>query len=177
MSTQTPTTELTSLPVGVWHVDTAKSTLAFKARGMFGLVPANGTFSEYEGTLTVDDAGAHGELHITAASLDTGNAKRDEHLRSADFFDVEQHPTVVFTLKSVSTDGPAGLKLTGTLAIAQNRLEFTAPVTAKLPSDDRLVLSSSVSVERSSAGVGWSKFGMIQGKAHLNGTIELIRDV
>lgn len=175
MTTQTPSDVLSSLPTGVWHVDVAKSTLGFRARGMFGLVPAKGTFSDYEGTLTVDDAGAHGELSITAASLDSGNAKRDEHLRSADFFDVEKAPTIRFTLDSLSSDGPQGLTLHGVLAIAENRLAVSAPATATLIGEDRLSLSTQVSVDRAAAGVGWSKMGMIQGKAHLHAELELVR--
>jgi polyisoprenoid-binding protein YceI len=175
MSTQTPTSELTSLPTGTWIVEPAKSTLGFKARGMFGLVPVNGTFAEHEGTLTVGDDGAHGELRIAAASLDTGNAKRDEHLRSADFFDVTQSPTIVFTLASIAGEGQATLKLTGHLKIGSNSMELTAPVSASLLGTDRLLLSTRVSVDRSQAGVGWSKLGMIQGQAHLHGAIELTR--
>jgi polyisoprenoid-binding protein YceI len=177
MATQIPSDVLPSLPTGVWHVDVAKSTLGFKARGMFGLVPANGTFTDYEGTLTVDEAGAQGELRIAAASLDTGNAKRDEHLRGPDFFDVDNAPTIIFHLTSVSSDGPAGLSLDGALMIAENRLDLSAPVTAAQIDADRLSLATRVSVDRSAAGVGWSKLGMIQGKAHLHGTLELVRAV
>jgi polyisoprenoid-binding protein YceI len=177
MATQISSDVLPFLPTGVWHVDVAKSTLGFRARGMFGLVPVNGTFTDYEGTLTVDGTGAQGELRIAASSLDTGNAKRDEHLHGADFFDVEKAPTIIFSLSSVSGDARAGLKLDGALIIAENRLVLSAPVTATQIDADRLSLSTRVSVDRSAAGVGWSKLGMIQGKAHLHGILELVRAV
>jgi polyisoprenoid-binding protein YceI len=101
MTTDEDTTSST-LPTGIWSVDPKSGELAFRARGMFGLATVTGTFSDYDGTLTVEDNRVHGELRIKAASLDTGNAKRDTHLRSPDFFDVTNSPDVVFTLNAVN---------------------------------------------------------------------------
>jgi polyisoprenoid-binding protein YceI len=175
MTTETTPTSAAPLPAGTWQVDSGKSTLTFKARGMFGLVPVKGAFSDYNGTLTIDDSGAHGVLTVTAASLDTGNAKRDTHLRSEDFFDASNSPTFTFTLKSISPASDGTASASGVLQIRETKLEVTGPLTIDHIDGDRLRLSTSVSVDRDAAGVGWSKMGMIKGQAHLAAAVELVR--
>jgi polyisoprenoid-binding protein YceI len=168
----TPTADL---PEGTWHVDPKASTLTFSSRGMFGLVAVHGSFGAYEGELEIDGGDMRGELRIDAATLDTKNEKRDTHLRSADFFDVTVHPTVTFSLAQlVPSTGPT-LELNGTLRIRDNELRVQAPVQASLLAADRLRLDTKVSVDRAAAGVGWSKLGMVQGKAHLGASIVLVQ--
>jgi polyisoprenoid-binding protein YceI len=142
---------------------------------MFGLVPVRGTFGAYEGELEVAGGGARGELRISATTLDTKNDKRDTHLRSADFFHVTEHPIVTFSLLEFAPSVGGTLELTGTLRIRDNELRIQAPVQASLLDTDRLRLDTNVSVDRAAAGVGWSKMGMIQGKAHLGASIVLVR--
>jgi polyisoprenoid-binding protein YceI len=163
----------TPIPVGVWQVDAANSELAFSARGMFGLVPVHGKFSAFEGTLTVTENGAQGDLAIEAASLDTGNAKRDEHLRSADFFDVEANPFVTFKLTGIEELAGDKLAVSGTLKIRENELPLRIKVRSQI-TDSGLSLSATEEVDRTAAGVGWSKLGMIKGKAHLLVNVALI---
>jgi polyisoprenoid-binding protein YceI len=166
----------TTLPTGTWHVDASTSEANFSSRGMFGLARVKGTFAASEGELVVSAAGAHGELRIQAASLDTKNKKRDEHLRSADFFDVINSPVVRFTLADISPAAEGNLIINGTLQIRDNKLPIEAPVEATELSADRLRLHTTVSVDRTQAGVGWSKMGMVQGKAHLDVKLDLVRD-
>jgi polyisoprenoid-binding protein YceI len=170
--TDTPTD---ALPHGRWRVDRNASELGFKARGAFGLVPVRGTFREFDGTLEVDEAGARGDLVIQAASLDTGMGTRDKHLRSADFFHVEEHPAVTFSLTEV-TRAAGGLTLTGRLQIRETGLNLVVPLEATQAGADRLHLRTTLSVERAAAGVGWSKLGMVQGKAHLHVALVLTRE-
>ena len=94
----------------------------------YGLMTVKGRFASYDGTLELG-ARAAAQLTIDAASLDTGNARRDKHLRSADFFDVEHHPQVRFTSTSVTADGDA-LRVRGRLEAAgeQIPLELVAAV-------------------------------------------------
>src|ERR1700722_18600535 len=101
MSTQPQDTNDTSLPTGSWEVTPHASHLKFAAKTMWGLVTVKGSFKSYEGKLQVGPNGATGTLTIDATSLDTGHGKRDEHLRSADFFDVAGHPQITFTLVAV----------------------------------------------------------------------------
>jgi polyisoprenoid-binding protein YceI len=163
------------LPTGSWSVDTDSSELGFGARGMFGLVPVRGQFRQFGGTLTVDGQGARGELTIQSATLDTHNAKRDQHLRSGDFFDVESHPTLTVELTGVMPASDGGVLATGVLRIRDNALAIEAPLTLSPAGPDRLVLTTAIDVDRAAAGVGWSKMGMIKGKAHLSAKLTLTK--
>ncbi len=165
----------TELPTGIWKVEPTAGELGFGARGMFGLVPVHGHFTDFAGTLTVDDAGARGELRVQAASLDTHNAKRDEHLRSADFFDVEAHPTLTFELNAAKPGADGTVDVSGVLRVRDSALAVTAPVTVTADGPNRLTLTTTVDVDRAAAGVGWSKMGMVQGKAHLSAKLTLTK--
>ena len=174
MGTTEPSVAAT-LPPGHWGLDHAHSELGFQARGMFGLASVKGTFREYDGELDVDASGASGRLRIVATSLDTGNAKRDTHLRSADFFDVERHPTVTFSLDRISTGSDGRPTLGGRLQIRESALEVTSPLEIVEAGPDRVTLRTDLAVDRAAAGVGWSKLGMIRGPARLHASIALTR--
>ena len=168
-------TSTADLPEGTWRVDPRASEMRFRSRGVFGLVPVHGSFGAYEGELEVGGGDVRGELRIQAATLDTKNEKRDEHLRSADFFHVAEHPTVTFSLIELAPSADGTLELTGTLRIRDNELRVQAPVQASRLAPDRLRLDTNLSVDRAAAGVGWSKLGVIRGKAHLGASIVLVR--
>jgi polyisoprenoid-binding protein YceI len=168
-------TPIADLPEGTWHVDPKASELTFSSRGMFGLIAVHGSFGEYEGELEVDGRDVQGELRIQAATLDTKKEKRDVHLRSADFFDVTVYPTVTFSLIELAPSADGTLELSGTLRIRDNELPIEAPAQASRLAAERLRLETSVSVDRAAAGVGWSKMGMVQGKAHLGASVVLVR--
>jgi polyisoprenoid-binding protein YceI len=168
----TTTESITQLPIGVWNVDPESSELGFGARGMFGLVPVHGHFGDFGGTLTTDSEGSRGELTVQAATLDTHNAKRDAHLRSGDFFDVESHPVFTFELTGVKPGVAGALSISGVLRIRDNALAIEAPVEANTTAD-RLTLATTLDVDRAAAGLGWSKMGMIKGKAHLTARLTL----
>lgn len=163
------------LPDGTWHVNPNASSLTFTARGVFGLVAVHGSFDAYQGELEVSGREARGELRIQAATLDTKNEKRDTHLRSADFFNVAAHPMVTFSLIEVERRLDGTLGLTGTLRIRDNELRITVPAHVTQIDPERLRLDTKLSVDRQAAGVGWSKMGVIQGKAHLGASISLVR--
>ena len=70
-----------------------------------GLAEVKGIFRKFEGTVNLEDNSAKSSVKVTidAASIDTGVEKRDEHLRTADFFDVAKHPTITFVSKKVTS--------------------------------------------------------------------------
>jgi polyisoprenoid-binding protein YceI len=78
-----------------WRLDPERSSVEFHAKTLWGLVTVKGRFERYEGTMDFAREPVI-ELTIDAASLDTGNAKRDAHLRSEHFFGVAEHPEVRF---------------------------------------------------------------------------------
>lgn len=84
------------LPAGTWNIDQSHSAVEFSVRHLVGKV--RGQFKSFSGTINVDeDALASSvEADIDLTSVDTGDEKRDAHLRSSDFFDVENHPRMTF---------------------------------------------------------------------------------
>jgi polyisoprenoid-binding protein YceI len=107
-------------PPGVYVLDTAHSTVSAKAHHL-GLATVTGRFTDFAGAITVDEdlSRSRVEAEIVAASIETGNAQRDAHLRSADFLDVDHHPTLRFEADRVerSANGwvlPGRLTLVGT---------------------------------------------------------------
>ncbi|MGA8252163.1 MAG: YceI family protein, partial [Mycobacterium sp.] len=80
---------------GVWNLAADRSAITFKIRNMWGLLRVKGRFTEFSGDGQLTGNGAvYGRLDIRAASLRTGIGRRDQHLRSADFFDVERYPEI-----------------------------------------------------------------------------------
>ena len=97
-------TALQGLTTGTWAVDPAHSELGFVARHLM-VTKVRGSFEDISGTVTVADdlADSKAEITIQTASITTRNADRDGHLKSGDFFDIENNPTITFV--STSFDG------------------------------------------------------------------------
>lgn len=86
-----------------WNIDTTHSTIGFAVRHML-ISTVRGHFNTFSGTLNIDEANpanAWVEAEVEVASIDTRDANRDNHLRSADFFDVENFPKITFKSTSV----------------------------------------------------------------------------
>jgi polyisoprenoid-binding protein YceI len=102
-----------------WQIDPDHSSFQFKVRHLM-VSNVKGDFTKVKGVVTMDDkdvANLNVELTIDAASVNTGHAKRDEHLRAGDFFDVAKYPTITFVSKKVTRAGPDKLKVIGDLTI------------------------------------------------------------
>ena len=86
----TTATEPTTLAPPHWSLDRDGSSVGFTVKTMWGLIPVRGRFDRFAGSYEIGRNGTTIELTIDADSVDTGNGKRDEHLRSSDFFDVDE---------------------------------------------------------------------------------------
>ncbi len=117
-----------------WEIDPAHSHIGFEVSHMM-FAKVRGSFEEFEATLTPaagegeDGLEPRVEASIDAASIDTGNAQRDEHLRSGDFFDVERFPKITFKSRSVRRRGDDELVVTGDLTIRDVTREIELAVT------------------------------------------------
>ncbi|MGH9127901.1 MAG: YceI family protein [Acidimicrobiales bacterium] len=109
----------TDLPAGTWEIDPIHSSVEFSARHMM-VSKVKGRFTSMSGTITVAEdplaLASSVEATIEAASVDTHDTNRDNHLRSADFFDVERYPTITFRSTNVRV-GTGGHVLVGELSI------------------------------------------------------------
>jgi polyisoprenoid-binding protein YceI len=111
---------------GTYSIDQASSTIGFAARGAVGKV--RGTFNEFSGTGyfdAEDPTRSHVELTIRAGSVDTRDARRDQHLRNADFFSVDEFPQIRFVSTTVESIDPWSQRVTGDLTIKS----VTRPIT------------------------------------------------
>ena len=108
---------LEDLPPGIWTIDPSHSAITFVARHLV-ITKVRGTFGEVSGTLTIteDKLASAVEATIGMASITTGDDSRDGHLKSAEFFDVENYPTMTFVSTGLRGDG-AEYVLTGDLTI------------------------------------------------------------
>jgi polyisoprenoid-binding protein YceI len=159
-------------PDGAWRVDPGGSEVGFAVTELWGLRTVRGVFGRFEGSLTVGGGAAAGELTIEAASLYTGQDRRDRHLRSPAFFDVEQQPRIVFAATAVS-GRQAGPTVEGELAIGSARVPLEIPVSVEPLADGGLRLAGEASVSRQAAGLAWNKLGMIRGDALLYARLTL----
>jgi len=118
-----------------WQIDPDHSSFQFKVRHLM-VSNVKGDFTKSKGVVTIDDKDITNlkvEVTIDAASVNTDNAKREEHLRSGDFFDVAKYPTITFVSKKVIKDGPDRLKVIGDLTIHGITKEITVDVEGPTP--------------------------------------------
>jgi polyisoprenoid-binding protein YceI len=106
----------TPIPTGTWVVDAIHSQVGFSVKHM-GIATVRGTFGEYEGTLEAGEDLEHTKAYgvVKAASVNTDQAQRDEHLRTSDFFDAEQFPEIKFESTKIEQIDDQTFRITGNL--------------------------------------------------------------
>ena len=158
-------TVLLALPAvaAEWNLDASHSSVGFKVKHM-AISRVKGSFGEFSGAVT-GEPGKPGtfaaELAIQVASVDTDNEKRDEHLRSADFFDVENFPEMTFKSTKVEMDGDEGtltgeLTLHGVTKTIELELEYAGLVEDPW-GNTRMGFSAEGEIDRRDFGLTWSK--------------------
>lgn len=129
------------------RIDQADSAVTFKATSR--VVNADGRFHRFSGDVSVDPSdptSARISIIVEAASIDTANTKRDNHLRSQDFFWVERHPTIVFESVRAAREA-GGVALIGRLTVRGVTREITVPVRVEV-TPDRFVARGEFSLKR-----------------------------
>ena len=154
-STATATaTAATVLPAGTWKVDPVHSSVEFHVKHL-GIATVKGVFKEFEGTLEVSPEGAVAYGTVKTASVDTREPQRDEHLRSADFFEVEQYPEIGFRSTAINATGEDGFEIVGDLSIhgVTRSVKLSASLEGIEPEDPqgntRVGISASGQINRS----------------------------
>ena len=146
---------------GEWILDPGKSSVQLKSGVLGGLIRVNGVFRDVSGSGTVSpDGQVSGTFTVAAASVDTKQAKRDTHLRSADFFDTGNHPDITFSVDGIRPSGQ-GTEVTGALTVRDRTQPLSFAAAATAPGDGEIWLDAKVHINRSDFGLSWNFLGMV----------------
>jgi polyisoprenoid-binding protein YceI len=160
MSTLTTQQATTS----TWSIDPAHTVAEFKVRHMM-ISNVKGQFAKVTGALTLDDsdlAKSHVEAIVDAASIETRDAQRDVHLKSADFFNVEKFPTLMFKSTRISIVRPGELAVEGELTIRDITRTVLFDVEGPTPPEKdpwgklRVAASATAKISRKEFGLVWN---------------------
>jgi polyisoprenoid-binding protein YceI len=145
-----------------WKADPAHSSVGFAVKHLV-VSTVRGTFAKYDATVTLDEdlAKSKVEASIDAASIDTNEANRDNHLRSPDFFDVAKYPTITFKSTKVEKAGD-GLKVSGDLTLHGVTKPVvltvaTGPEVKGFKGESRRGFSATTKIKRQDYGLVWNK--------------------
>ena len=152
---------ITAPPAGTWELDPAHTMAEFVARHI--LTKVRGRFTEFSGTIEIGDRpeDTRIEVEIQAASIQTNQEMRDNHLRSGDFLEVEKYPTLTFRSMAFRRTGGARFELDGELKVK----DITKAITLEgeflgwgPAMEDRTVLGASArtTVDREDWGMTWN---------------------
>jgi polyisoprenoid-binding protein YceI len=145
--------------VGTWILDPGRSTVEFQTKAMW-VIPVTGTLQATEGTGTIGpDGRMTGRLVIDAASIDTKNKRRDTHLRTAHFFEVDKYPTITFQVDDAQFSGAGQVSLLGNLTVHGVTRPVQVHGTVTSGQDGSITLNASAEVDRSQFGLPWAKMG------------------
>ena len=153
---------------GTWTLAPKESRMEFAVKHFWGLVTVHGHFEAFQGEAVVDESGGiSASLAVNANSVQTNNARRDKHLRSADFFDVDRNPTLTFVTRQVTRVADGGAQVAGELTIAGHTEDVEFDTTIAVASADEASADATLSVDRTRFGMTWSPLGMSAATAHL----------
>jgi polyisoprenoid-binding protein YceI len=158
-----------------WQIDPAHSAAHFSVRHLM-ISNVRGEFTKVSGNAVLDPsepAKSTVEVSIDTSSIDTRELQRDEHLRSADFFDVANHPTITFRAKKITPAGKDRFKVAGDLTIRGTTREVTFDVEGPVPpvkdpwGNIRTGVSATAKINRKDFGLVWNALteagGMVVG--------------
>ena len=162
MTTLSTTSSLSQLR-GDFNLDPEHTRIGFVARHAM-VTKVRGAFNEFEGTATVDgDNPSNSSVRVTidAASIDTRNAQRDEHLRTNDFLALEQYPQITFASTGIRQVDETTFEVTGDLTIKDVTNQVTVPFEFEGASQDpfgnqRIGFDGSVTISRKDYGITWN---------------------
>jgi polyisoprenoid-binding protein YceI len=163
MSTVTDTTTqgISQLSPGVWNVDASHSTIGFSARHLM-VSKVRGRFATFTGTLTIADEplASKVEASVDIASVTTGDETREAHLKSADFFDADNFPTMTLVSTGIDKDGSdyvlhTDLTIKGVTKPVDFELEFDG-VSGDPWGGTRAGFSAQAEVNRKDWGLEWN---------------------
>ncbi|MFD1361553.1 YceI family protein [Lentibacillus salinarum] len=147
-----------------WNVDTVHSEVGFTVKHMM-ISKAKGSFNDFDAVLEADPddlTDSKVEVDIDVSSIDTKNSGRDDHLRSADFFDVENHPKATFVATDIKKKSGNNYDVTGDLTMIGTTKPVTFDVVAEGQSKDPMSgnmvagFSGETTINRKDFGLTWN---------------------
>jgi len=166
--------ELLSNPesAGAWRVVPEQSTIGFKSKSMWGLVPVKGRFEEFSGDGQIGGGQTvFGRIDVKTASLGTGIRKRDDHLRSADFFEAEKYPdTNVVITSAEAVDGDT-VDLRAQLTVKDTTKPLPLRATVTVLGDGTVRVVAQAIINRNDFGVDGNMAGMITENVTISGDV------
>jgi polyisoprenoid-binding protein YceI len=147
-----------------WNIDRAHSVAEFKVKHMM-ISNVKGQFAKLAGALTLDESdltNSRVEASLEAASLETRDAQRDAHLKSADFFHVEKFPTLSFTSTGISVVRDGELAVEGDLTIRDVTRKVLFSIEGPTPpakdpwGNTRVAVSAATKINRKDFGLTWN---------------------
>ena len=168
------TQELLSSPtsVGIWSVDPNRSTIGFRAKSMWGIAPVKGHFTEFSGDGQITDTQmVFGRIDIHTASLDTKLSKRDEHLRSAHYFDAERFPDISVVVTGAEATSGDTVDLRAQLTVKGTTASLPLRAMVALVDDGAVRLSAKATIDRKDFGVDGNLMGMLTDKVTISGDV------
>lgn len=161
--------------VGRWTLDPDGSSVAFTNKTFWGLATVRGVFSDISGEGEIaDDGSVSGRLQIGAASVNTKIKPRDKHLRSADFFHVDEHPHIVFEAQSATIDADS-VTFDGQLTIVGQTAPLKVVGRVTDISDKAVTVNADVELDRRDYGVSGNQIGMMSNTTNLQVTARFTR--
>jgi polyisoprenoid-binding protein YceI len=154
-----------AVSASTWNINPEHSSIQFQVSYM-SLVKVKGSFDKFQGVVTLDEknlANSSVEVAIEPASINTGVAKRDEHLRTDDFFDCSKYPDIRFVSKKVVPAGKQKLKVTGDLTMLGVTREVVFQVDGPTPEikdpwgNIRRGASARTRINRQDFGMTWNR--------------------
>jgi polyisoprenoid-binding protein YceI len=146
---------------GNWRLDPSGSSADFYVKHFWGAITVHGRFEHLEGEGAVSpDGTVTGVLRLDAASLSTKNKMRDKHLRSADFFDTDHHPTVTITVARLSAGPDGALASEISLDIAGRSQQIRPVVQVVEAGGGSVSLRAELGIDRTAFDMTWSPLKM-----------------
>jgi polyisoprenoid-binding protein YceI len=171
----------TLVPVGRWTVDKTHSSVEFGIKHLM-ITTVKGRFTDFDGAFEADEsANVRAEARIRAASIDTGEEQRDQHLRSEDFFAADTYPEIAFRSTQVEPHDGNRFRVVGDLTIRdttdQVELEATVSGVATDPwGNERVGLELRGEIRPSDFGVDWNQV-LETGGTLLGDRVQITADV
>jgi len=147
-----------------WSIDSAHSRVGFAIKHMM-ISTVRGEFTQFDGEVKLDEQDPSRSTatgRVTVASIDTGNADRDNHLRTGDFFDAATHPTITFQSRRIESLGGEKFRVTGDLTMHGVTKELTLDAELSPPAKDpwgkmRRGVSLTGALNRKDFGLSWNQ--------------------